>query len=78
MDNETTNQQISGKLFDVMVYNSQETLNNFIDQLNKEQANQIIVHAVRSAHSRGVFSLEESELVSKSLRLLLSPPKIME
>jgi hypothetical protein len=78
MVNDTTTNQISGKLFDSMIYNSQDTLNNFIDNLSKEQANQIIIEAVKSAHSRGVFSLQESELVSKSLRLLLTPSKSVE
>ena len=78
MVNDTTTNQISGKLFDSMIYNSQDTLNNFIDNLSKEQANQIIIEAVKSAHSRGVLSLQESELVSKSLRLLLTPSKSVE
>jgi hypothetical protein len=58
-----------GGLFDsVIQYTTYEDLDNFISNLNKEQALYSLIEAVRYAHKKGVFNLEESELISKSIR----------
>ena len=51
---------------------SKEQLNLFIDNMNQDQAWYCLKEAILSCHNRGVFTLEESEAVSKSLRLLLT------
>ena len=51
-----------------------ETMCNSID---KEQAIYFLVQSVNYAHKRGVFNLEECEIISKSIRKLYLPsPKI--
>jgi hypothetical protein len=51
-------------------------LSKFIDEINSAQAAYCIQQALNYAHINGVFSLKESEVISKSLRILiLSSPK---
>ena len=59
-----------GSLFDVINYNSYEDLNKFISNMTEEQALYCLIEAVKCSYRRGVFKIEESEVVSKSLRLL--------
>ena len=60
-----------GGLFDsVIQYTTFEDLDNFIVNLTKEQAMYCLIESVKYAHKKGMFNLEESELVSKSIRQL--------
>ena len=54
---------------DVEIYNP-EDIENLIDGLTEEQAKYMLVHAVQMAYRNGLYSLTESELISKSLRML--------
>jgi hypothetical protein len=57
-----------GSLFGVIQYNTYNDLNSFITNLNREQSLYCLIESVKYAHSKGVFTLEESECVSKSIR----------
>ncbi len=59
-----------GSLFDVINYNSYEDLDKFIVNMSQEQSLYCLMEAVKCSHRRGVFTLEESEAISKSLRIL--------
>jgi len=78
MENTTKNQQndekkpIIGSLFDTINYTSEEQLNVFLDNMNEDQAIYCIKQALNYCHQTGMFSLIESEAVSKSLRVLFS------
>jgi hypothetical protein len=61
-----------GNLFDVINYSSYENLDKFIVNMNEEQALYCIIEAVKCSYRRGVFSIEESEAISKSLRIISS------
>jgi len=37
-----------------------------------------VVHAAKSAHKRGAFSIEESEVISRAIRVLTTPPENKE
>jgi hypothetical protein len=54
---------------DVAIYKP-EDINNLIDNLTEEQAKFMLIRAVQMAYKNGLYSLAESELVSKSLRTL--------
>ncbi len=76
MENEQQNSKILGTLFGSINYDSEENLSKFIDEINSAQATYCIQQALNYAHINGVFSLKESEVISKSLRILiLSSPK---
>lgn len=59
-----------GVLFDTINYNSNEQLNSFLDNLTKEQAIYCLVEACKSAYNRGSFKLDESEALSRALRVI--------
>jgi hypothetical protein len=63
-------QEIIGSLFNTIHYSSNEQLNLFIDGMNEEQAVYCLKEALIACHVRGAFTMEETEAVSKSLRLL--------
>jgi len=54
---------------DVAIYKP-EDIDNLIDSLTEEQAKFMLIRAVQMAYKNGLYSLPESELVSKSLRIL--------
>jgi hypothetical protein len=54
---------------DVAIYKP-EDIDNLIDSLTEEQAKFMLIKAVQMAYKNGLYSLAESELVSKSLRTL--------
>jgi predicted ATP-dependent serine protease len=55
-------------LFEEVALYKPEDLENLIDNLTDEQAKFMIIRAVQMAYKHGIFSLTESEIVSKSLR----------
>ena len=69
---EENNENLS-TLFDTINYRSPNELNKFIDEMNIDQALFCLVRATRYAHNKGLFDIEESEVISKSIRLLTTP-----
>lgn len=67
------NQENINTLFNTINYNEPHELNKFIDDMNLDQALFCLVHAARHAHNKGLYNIEESEVVSKSIRVLTTP-----
>jgi hypothetical protein len=57
-------------LFEEVAIYKPEDIENLIDGLTEEQAKYMLVQAVQMGYRNGLYSLTESELVSKSLRML--------
>jgi hypothetical protein len=66
---EQQNQPIAFLFEEVAIYNP-EDIDNLIDNLTEEQSKFMLIRAVQMAYKNGLYSLTESELVSKSLRIL--------
>jgi hypothetical protein len=66
---EQQKQPIAYLFEDVAIYNP-EDIDNLIDNLSEEQAKFMLIRAVQMAYKNGLYSLTESEIVSKSLRIL--------
>lgn len=66
---EQEKQPIAFLFEDVAVYKP-EDINNLVDNLTEEQAKFMLIRAVQMAYKHGLYSLTESEIVSKSLRIL--------
>jgi hypothetical protein len=66
---EQQKQPIAFLFEDVAIYKP-EDIDNLIDNLTEEQAKFMLIRAVQMAYKNGLYSLTESELVSKSLRIL--------
>lgn len=71
-DNENNKSPI-GQLFDSINYYSIEDFDKFVSNLNNEQSLYCLIQSVQYAHSKNLFSLEESEVISKSIRTLSLP-----
>ena len=59
-----------GSLFESITYYNDEQLNQFIINMNQQQAIYCLIEAAKAAYRRGSYSLEESEAISKSLRVI--------
>ena len=57
-------------LFEEVAIYKPEDVDNLIDGLTEEQAKFMLKRAVQMAYKHGLYSLSESELISKSLRVL--------
>jgi hypothetical protein len=71
-DNENNKLPI-GQLFDSINYYTIEDFDKFVSNLNNEQSLYCLIQSVQYAHSKNLFSLEESEVISKSIRTLSLP-----
>lgn len=67
MEQETTN---NGMLFNSIEYKSPHEVDELIENLSPEQSFYMIIQAIQYSHKLGVFSLQEGEIVSKSLRII--------
>lgn len=70
LKNELENLQPKVVLFDSFQFNTNEDVNYFINNLTTEDSNNCIIQAIVSAYKRGAFTMIESEVISKSLRIL--------
>jgi hypothetical protein len=66
---EQQKQPIAYLFEDVAIYKP-EDIDNLIDNLTEEQAKFMLIRAVQMGYKNGLYSLTESEIVSKSLRIL--------
>ena len=66
---EQEKQPIAYLFEDVAIYKP-EDIENLIDNLSEEQAKFMLIRAVLMVFKNGLYSLTESEFVSKSLRML--------
>jgi hypothetical protein len=66
---EQQKQPIAFLFEDVAIYKP-EDIDNLIDNLSEEQAKFMLIRAVQMAYRNGLYSLAESEIISKSLRTL--------
>jgi predicted ATP-dependent serine protease len=66
---EQEKQPIAFLFEDVAIYKP-EDIENLINNLTEEQSKFMLIRAVQMAYKNGIYSLTESEIVSKSLRML--------
>jgi hypothetical protein len=63
-------EKIYGKLFNSVPLLTENHLQTLLDVMDREQAIFLIVQAVKHAYHNGIYSLGESEIISKSIRVL--------
>jgi hypothetical protein len=64
-------QKPMGVLFGVLAYNNEEEFEQYIERLNAKSVHDVLItihSALRYAQASGVFSVEESEAISITLR----------
>ena len=59
-----------GFLFDSVAYYTPNDINSLCDDMTLEQAYFMIIKSLEYAHIQKIFSMQETEVVSKSLRIL--------
>jgi hypothetical protein len=59
-----------GLLFDSVGYNSPDDIDRLTDEMTTDQSFYILTQALSYVHSTRLFTMQETELVSKSLRIL--------
>jgi hypothetical protein len=65
-----TEKEPMGLLFDTITYYNPEDIDNLVDNLSFEQSFYIITQALEYAHKSRIYDLRETELVSKSIRMV--------
>lgn len=65
--------QIYGKLFNVIPLMDENHIDVLLDTMDNDTAVYYLTHAVNLAFHNGVYSLGESEILSKAIRLLNKP-----
>jgi hypothetical protein len=61
-----------GLLFNSVAYYKPEDIELIINNLNFEQSFYMLTQALEYAHQHSIYTLQESELISKSIRILNS------
>lgn len=61
-----------GLLFDSIAFHTPNELDSLCNDITIEQSYFMIIKALEYSYKSGIFSLQESELVSKSLRVMNS------
>lgn len=59
-----------GQLFNSINIYDEKSVELFIDNMTPEQSFYVITQAVLMAHDNRIYSLQESEILSKALRIL--------
>jgi hypothetical protein len=68
MENQT--EEIYGKIFDEVPIISEDHLEIMLSSMSNQEALYFITLACKSAYHRGAFSLGESEVISKAIRII--------
>ena len=64
----------AGTLFGAIAYQNVEDIPRFIEMMKVQDAAFILVSAATYGHKKGVYTLLESEVVSKAIRVFTTPP----
>jgi hypothetical protein len=68
MENQTD--ELYGKIFDEVPIISEDHLEIILSYMSNQEALYFITLACKSAYHRGAFSLGESEVISKAIRII--------
>ena len=63
--------KIYGNLFGSISLLSEDHLELILATMDKEHALYYLIESVKSAHSKGIFTIGESEVISKAIRTLI-------
>jgi hypothetical protein len=66
----TDNNNIYGKLFNKIVLQDETHLEALLDSMDRERAIFLLVESVRYAYNMNAYTLGESEVISKCIRIL--------
>jgi hypothetical protein len=64
--------ELFGNLFGTINLLSEEHLELILTSMDREHAIYYLIESVKAAHKRGAFTIGESEILSKSIRVISS------
>jgi hypothetical protein len=67
---EENKEELYGNLFGTINLLNEDHLDLILSTMTKDHSIYYLVEAVKSAHKRGAFTSGESEIISKSIRVL--------
>ena len=70
-------QDLFGKLFNSIPLLSENHLDTLLETLDKERSIYLLVQAVKHGYDSGIYTIGESEVISKCIRVL-SKEQIMD
>lgn len=62
--------KLYGNLFGSINLNSEEHLEVILQSMNHEQSLYFLVESIKAAHKRGAFTIGETEVISKAIRVI--------
>ena len=78
-DNQTNEEKAPvTTLLGAISYESREDYENFLQNLSLEHAAVVLISAANFAQTKGIFTLEEAELIANSIKRLTSKPPEFE
>jgi len=69
-----TQKQVIGSLFDTIDYYSLNDLELFVSNMSNDQALYCLIQSVHKGFNKGIFTMQEIEVLSKSMRMLTNKP----
>jgi hypothetical protein len=63
-------QELFGKLFNSIPLYTESHLDVIINSMDKDQASYLLIQAVSHAYHSGVYTIGESEVISKAIRII--------
>jgi hypothetical protein len=63
-------QELFGKLFETIPLYNEEHLDTILNTMDKDNANYLLIQAVKYAYSSGMYSLGECEVISRAIRTI--------
>lgn len=57
-------------LFESIRYKSLEDVEKFVESMDSNQSFYVLTKALEMGHNRGLYSLQESEILSKAIRVI--------
>ena len=65
--------ELFGKLFNSIPLLTESHLDTLLETLDRERSIYLLIQAVKHAYHSGIYSIGESEVISKSIRILSKP-----
>jgi len=66
-------QELFGKLFNTIPLLTEDHLDVLLQSMDSENSKYILIQAVKYGYNAGIYSLGESEVISKAIRTLSKP-----
>ena len=63
-------EKLFGNLFNTVPLYDENHLETILSTIDKKTASYILIQAVKHAYHQGIYSIGESEVISKSIRVL--------